>query len=151
MPVFRNYSQANRTSENGLLGGERVTVPPFLRRAHAQSGFKKGRRRMQGDQKAYRLDIASGDIPSVGPRDPAIVILPDFGPGLATPIARFWPNAPQLCGLARLPAPCTETPAPTYDLRVSSMHSIIPSSRGMQVRRRFVLNGFDLFTLVSGD
>ena len=43
MPVFRDCSQANRTSENGLLVGEGGTVPPFLRRAHTQSGFNKGR------------------------------------------------------------------------------------------------------------
>jgi hypothetical protein len=44
MPVFRDYSQANRTSVNGLLVGEGVTVRPFLQRAHAQSGFKEGYR-----------------------------------------------------------------------------------------------------------
>jgi hypothetical protein len=64
MPVFRDYSEANRTAENGLLVGEGATVPLFLRRAPTQSGFNKCIRRMQGDQKAYRLDIASGDIPS---------------------------------------------------------------------------------------
>jgi hypothetical protein len=43
MPVFRDYSHTNWTAENGLLGSEGVTVPAFLRRAHAQSGFEQGR------------------------------------------------------------------------------------------------------------
>jgi len=58
MPVFRDYSQANQTAENGLLVGEEVTVPPFLRRAPAQSGFKKGSRRMQCDLEAGDLGKA---------------------------------------------------------------------------------------------
>src|ERR1017187_4632393 len=49
MPVFRDYSLTNRTSENGLLRIEWVSVPAFLWRAHAQSGFKEGTRRMQCD------------------------------------------------------------------------------------------------------
>jgi hypothetical protein len=58
MPVFRDYSQANRTSENGLLVGKAVTVPSFLRRAPAQSGFNKGSRRMQCDLEAGDLGKA---------------------------------------------------------------------------------------------
>jgi hypothetical protein len=64
MPVFRDCSQANRLQRNGLVVGKGATVSRFLRRAHVQSGFNKCIRRMRGDQKAYRLDIASGDIPS---------------------------------------------------------------------------------------
>ena len=51
MPVFRGYSQTNRTAENGLLGIECSTVPALLRKAHEQSGFEEGLRRMQCDQK----------------------------------------------------------------------------------------------------
>ncbi len=51
MPVFRDYSLTNRTSENGLFRIEWVGVPAFLWRAHAQSGFKEGIRRMQCDHK----------------------------------------------------------------------------------------------------
>jgi hypothetical protein len=51
MPVFRDYSETNRTAENGLLDREGVTAIAFLGRAHAQSGFKQGIRRMQCDHK----------------------------------------------------------------------------------------------------
>jgi hypothetical protein len=51
MPIFRDYSQANRTAENGLLGIECGTVLAFLRKAHAQSGFEEDMRRMQCDHK----------------------------------------------------------------------------------------------------
>ena len=51
MPVFRDYSQTNRTAENGLLGIECSTVPALLRKAHEQSGFEEGVRRMQCDQR----------------------------------------------------------------------------------------------------
>jgi hypothetical protein len=59
MPVLRDYSHTNRTAENGLLGSEGVTVPAFLRRAHAQSGFDEGIRRMQYDHKPRISGIAS--------------------------------------------------------------------------------------------
>jgi hypothetical protein len=49
MPIFRDYSQTNRTAENGLFGSEAVTVPAFLWRAHVQSGFEGGIRRKQCD------------------------------------------------------------------------------------------------------
>jgi hypothetical protein len=39
MPVFRDYSQANRTAENGLVGSEAAVFPAFLQRAIVQSGF----------------------------------------------------------------------------------------------------------------
>jgi len=52
MPEFRDYSQANQTAENGLLGIECATVLAFLRKAHTQSGSNKGLRRMQCDQKS---------------------------------------------------------------------------------------------------
>jgi len=64
MPVFRGYSQANRTSENGLLVGKGGDRPAFSPEGTCAVRFQKGSRRMQGDQRAYRLDIASGDIPS---------------------------------------------------------------------------------------
>jgi hypothetical protein len=51
MSEFRGYFQANRTGENGLLGGEGRAVPAFLWSAEVQSGFKEGIRRMQCDQK----------------------------------------------------------------------------------------------------
>jgi len=51
MPVFRDYSQTNRTPENGLLGIECGVVLDFLQEAHAQSGFTEGIRRMQRDDK----------------------------------------------------------------------------------------------------
>jgi hypothetical protein len=42
MPVFRNISSSNRTAENGLLVGEGGTIPAFLQKARAQSGFTEG-------------------------------------------------------------------------------------------------------------
>jgi len=54
MPVFRNISSSNRTAENGLPVGKGAPVPPFLRRAHAQSGFETSCRRMQCDQKPMK-------------------------------------------------------------------------------------------------
>ena len=39
LPVFRDYSHANRTGENGPLGIGCHPVPAFLRKAHSQSGF----------------------------------------------------------------------------------------------------------------
>jgi hypothetical protein len=51
MPVFRDYSLANWTTENGLLAIECGGVLAFLQKAQTQSGFKKGSRRMQCDQK----------------------------------------------------------------------------------------------------
>ena len=42
MPVFRDYSEANWTTENALLGIECGTVLVFLQKAHTQSGFNKG-------------------------------------------------------------------------------------------------------------
>jgi hypothetical protein len=40
MLVFRHKAQINRTGESGLLSGELVNVPAFLRKAHRQSGFE---------------------------------------------------------------------------------------------------------------
>jgi len=57
MPVFRDYSQTNRTAENGLLSSEGGHLLAFLQRAHAQSGFDKG----SGECNA----IASWDLQSV--------------------------------------------------------------------------------------
>jgi len=51
MPVFRDYSGANRTTENELLGIECGAVLVFLQKARAQSGFNKGLRRMRCDHK----------------------------------------------------------------------------------------------------
>jgi hypothetical protein len=51
MPVFRDYSQAKRTSESARLTSNAVIAPAFLRKAHAQSGFQEIMRRMQCDQK----------------------------------------------------------------------------------------------------
>src|SRR5580704_8875619 len=51
LPVFRDYAWTNRTAENGLLAGERHNFPPFLRKAHTQSGFKEGIRRTQCDHR----------------------------------------------------------------------------------------------------
>jgi hypothetical protein len=53
MPVFRDYSQTNRTAENGPHSTECSQRPGFLRKAHAQSGFRYGIRRMQCDQKPW--------------------------------------------------------------------------------------------------
>jgi hypothetical protein len=44
VPVFRDYSETNRIAENGLLDSEGAIAIAFLRRAHAQSGFKHGAR-----------------------------------------------------------------------------------------------------------
>ena len=49
MPAFRDNSSTNRTPENGLLGSEYRHDPAFLWRAHMQSGFWEGIRRMQSD------------------------------------------------------------------------------------------------------
>jgi hypothetical protein len=62
MPVFRDYSQTNRTTENALLLIECRNILAFLQRANVQSGFEQGVKRMQCDQKVRfrpeRLDFA---------------------------------------------------------------------------------------------
>jgi integrase len=52
MPVFRDYSQTNRTAENGLLRSRGLNVLAFLWMAHARSGFDEGIKRMHCDHKA---------------------------------------------------------------------------------------------------
>jgi len=49
-----HISSSNRIAENGLPVGKGALVPPFLRRAHAQSGFETSCRRMQCDQKPMK-------------------------------------------------------------------------------------------------
>jgi hypothetical protein len=56
---FRNIVFTKRTAENGLPDTEGSTVLAFLWRAHAQSGFKEGIRRMQRDQKPGDSAMAS--------------------------------------------------------------------------------------------
>jgi len=41
-PIFRDYSSANRTAESGLPTENGVTVPAFLCKAPARSGFNQG-------------------------------------------------------------------------------------------------------------
>jgi|SRR5271165_6013675 len=51
MPIFCDFSSANRTAEKGLLDSEGGIFLEFLWRAHAQSGFEESTRRMQCDHK----------------------------------------------------------------------------------------------------
>ena len=85
MPVFRDYSHTNWTAENGLLGSEGVTVPAFLRRVHAQSGFD----RALGECNA---------ITSLGFGHRELTFGSGSGIGLRSfPQARFWPITEQFC------------------------------------------------------
>jgi hypothetical protein len=62
VPVSRDCALTNRTAENGPFGMECGIALAFLWKAHSQSGFKKGTRRMECDQKpeirALRTDFS---------------------------------------------------------------------------------------------
>src|ERR1700731_4656388 len=78
MPVFRDYSQTNRTAENGLLRSRGLNVLAFLWMAHARSGFDEGIRRMHCDHNP-RLRVSRVDF------------WQQFGDWLRSfPEARFW-------------------------------------------------------------
>jgi len=51
MPVFFDYSQTNRTVENGLFDTQGLGSPIFLRSRSEQSDFQNPWRRMTSDDK----------------------------------------------------------------------------------------------------
>jgi hypothetical protein len=83
MLAFRDCALTNRTAENGPFGMECGIALAFLRKAHSQSGFKKGIRRMECDQKpeirALRIDFSRHIKDTV----------------LALPQGFFWPTGKQ--------------------------------------------------------
>jgi len=74
---FAIIPQQNTLRRTDCSAANGVTVPAFLRRAHAQSGFKEGIRRMQCDQK---LGIGDSELTFVG------ILESDFG---VLPISPF--------------------------------------------------------------
>jgi hypothetical protein len=52
MPIFRDIRLTKWTAENTLPTAKGVTVQAFLLKAHAQSGFKEGIRRIQSDHQS---------------------------------------------------------------------------------------------------
>src|SRR5271167_1983276 len=50
MPVFCDYSKQTGLQRRDSSAPNAISVLAFLRKAHSQSGFKQGKRRMQCDQ-----------------------------------------------------------------------------------------------------
>jgi len=66
MPAFRDYSQATRTTENALLVGNGVTVPPFSPEGTCAVRFQEGQQ--ANAIMLIEIDCAAYSVKKTGPR-----------------------------------------------------------------------------------